>query len=90
MYLECCGEFSECIPERLSLKYKIVLKGVLSGETRIDSEQVKESQQEKAIGLEVQKNCFTDGTTTGNLPNRTVQKQQQTQQSDDTIKHSSY
>jgi len=43
MCLECCGEFSGCVPERLSLKHKIVLKGVLSGGTRIDPESVEES-----------------------------------------------
>ena len=33
------------------LKYKIILKNVPSGGTRVDSKWVKELQQEKAIGL---------------------------------------
>ena len=30
--------------------------------------------ERKLFGLEVQKNCFTDGTTIGNLADRTAQK----------------
>jgi len=36
---------------RLSLKYKIVLKGIPSSRTRVGPEWVEELWQEKAIGL---------------------------------------
>ena len=42
----------------------MVLKDVPSDRTRVASEQVKELQQEKAIGLEAQKSCFANGTAT--------------------------
>ena len=51
MYLKYCGVFEEYAPKRLSLKYKIVLKGVPSSGTRVNSRWVEELWQEKAIGL---------------------------------------
>jgi len=51
MCLEHYGVFSRYVPERLSLKCKIVLKGIPSGETGVDPEWVEELQWEKAIGF---------------------------------------
>ena len=42
MHLGYYGIFSGYVLERLLLKYEIVLKGVLSSGTRIDSEWVEE------------------------------------------------
>jgi len=51
MHLEYHGIFGRYALERLSLKYKIVLKSVPSSRTGVNSEWIKELQQEKAIGL---------------------------------------
>ena len=44
------------------LKYKIILKNVPSGGTRVDFKWVEELQQEKAIGLCSVKKILADGT----------------------------
>ena len=43
--------FNRYILEKLLLKYKIVLKGIPSSGTRVDSKWVEELWQKKAIGL---------------------------------------
>ena len=56
---------------RLSLKYKIVLKGIPSSGTGVD---IEELQQEEAIlGLKC-KSCFVNRTITEDLADRTAQK----------------
>jgi len=51
MCLEHYEVFGRYVPERLSLKYKIVLKNVPSGGTGVDPEWVEELQWKKAIGF---------------------------------------
>ena len=85
MYLKHHGTFGGYAPKRLLLKYGIILKGVLSSRTEVDSEWVEELQQKKAIGLWSTKSCFVNKTTTEDLADRTAQKQQQTWESDNTV-----
>jgi len=82
--------FGEYILVMLLLKCEIVLKGVPSGRTRVDSKCIEELWQEKAIGLEVQKNSFVNRAMIENLVDRTAQKQHKTWKFDNTIRHSSH
>ena len=46
--------------------------------------------RESYLDLKYEKDCFANRTITNNLADRTAQKQQQTWESDNTVRHSSY
>ena len=76
---------------RLLLKCKIVSKGIPYNGTGVNPEWAEELWQKKAIGLwSVKEWVFVDEAVIEDLADRTAQKQQQTWESDNTVRYSSH
>ena len=75
--------FGKYTPVRLSLKYEIILKNVLSSG-------LKSYGGRNPLDFEAWKIFLADETVIVDLANRTAQKWQQTWKSDNTIKYGSH